>query len=101
MKRLSWQILLGASLLGLSIFFYVVHYLIFKEMRAREINKDQEKSFICLDAQKKFFTNHLYPAAKKIAESILVATDNSFYKEMSEDFLEFLEQEKAVLGGEL
>ena len=78
-----------------------MHYLIFKEMRARDVNKDREKSGLCLDAQKKFFINHLYPAAKKIAESILAATDNSFYKEMSEDFLEFLEQEKIVLGGEL
>lgn len=76
-----------------------MHYLMFKEMRARDVNQDQEKSLICLDAQKKFFSNHLYPAAKKIAESILAATDNSFYKEMSEEFLEFLEEEKAVLGG--
>ncbi len=78
-----------------------MHYLMFKEMRARDVHQDQEKSLICLDAQKKFFNNHLYPAAKKIAEAILSATDNSFYKEMSEDLLEFLEEEKAVLGGEI
>ena len=31
MKRLSWQILLGASLLALSVLFYFLHYLIFKD----------------------------------------------------------------------
>lgn len=31
MKRLSWQILLGASLLVLSILFYFLHYLIFRD----------------------------------------------------------------------
>ena len=78
-----------------------MHYLIFKQMRATEIKQDPEKSSMCLDAQKKFFTEHVYPAAKHIAESILSTTRNSFYKEMSEDLLEFLEQEKAMLGGAL
>ncbi len=78
-----------------------MHYLIFKEKRAAEIGQDQEKSSMCFDAQKKFFTEHVYPAAKHIAGSIVAATRNRFYKEMSEDLLDFLEQEKAVLGGTL
>jgi len=31
MKRHSWQIILGASLLGLSIVFYCIQYLVFRD----------------------------------------------------------------------
>ena len=31
MKRLNWQIVLGLSLVGLSAFFYLIHYVIFRD----------------------------------------------------------------------
>ena len=31
MKRLNWQLVLGLSLIGLSAFFYLIHYVIFRD----------------------------------------------------------------------
>ena len=31
MKRLNWQVVLGLSLIGLSAFFYLIHYVIFRD----------------------------------------------------------------------
>ncbi len=32
MKRLNWQLVLGLSLIGLSAFFYLIHYVIFRDV---------------------------------------------------------------------
>jgi TorA maturation chaperone TorD len=71
-----------------------MYYLIFKEQRAQAT----ENALICLEAQKKFFTQYVYSPAKKIAETIMAQTQNNFYKEMAEELLEFIESEKKVLA---
>ncbi len=76
-----------------------MYYIIFKEIKASEKDDGKEKSSVCLDAQKKFFFDYLYPAAKGIASKIISATKNIYYKEISEDFLDFIEKEKKELGG--
>lgn len=74
-----------------------MHFLIFKENRAL-VNNDseasQEKAALCHDIQKKFFTEHLYPAAKKITDDIISQSDGSFYKDIAEEMIDFLESEK-------
>ncbi len=78
-----------------------MHYLIFKRLHALESEDSvdaKEKAFICLDAQKKFFTEHLYPAAVKIAEAIISKTPNNLYLKIANEMLEFLESEKEILG---
>ncbi len=75
-----------------------MYYLIFKKCHAAE-NKDiedpEEKAAICVDAQKKFFKEHLYPAAKGIAEKIIsVSEKKSFYADRATELLEFAESEK-------
>ena len=77
-----------------------MHYLIFKNIHALEDKEGRdvkEKVAICLDAQKKFFAEHLYPAAKKIAEKIISMTENNFYTTIAKEFLEFLESENLYL----
>lgn len=69
-----------------------MHYLILKEIRTR----NSEKASVCFDAQKKFFTEHLYPAAKKIAEKIISMQGHNFYLEAARDLLSFLESEKEL-----
>lgn len=69
-----------------------MHYLIFKEINA----PDTEKASICRDAQKKFFNEHLCPAAKKIAERI-IAKDSS-YKNRAKELLEFIQCESQLLS---
>ena len=103
----------------LSCEFEFMHYLIFKKLHAShplesEDSADaKEKSFICLDAQKKFFTEHLHPAAIKIAEAIITKTqkewresvppqtphleENNFYIKIANEMLQFLESEKRFL----
>ena len=76
-----------------------MYYIIFKEIKASGKNDGEEKSSVCLNAQKKFFINYLYPAAKEIASKIISTTNNIYYKEISEDFLDFIEKEKKELGG--
>jgi len=67
-----------------------MHYLIFKENNA----PTREKAEICLDAQRKFFTEHLSPAAKAIAQKILAASENPFYKNAASELIDFLSQEE-------
>jgi TorA maturation chaperone TorD len=71
-----------------------MHYLIFKEGKA----PTQEKAEICLDAQKKFFTEHLSPAAKAIAQKIIATTENPFYKNAASELIDFLSQEEELFN---
>lgn len=78
-----------------------MHYLVFKRLYALEnndIDDAAEKALVCLDAQKNFFTEHLYSAAKKIAGSIVSQTENTFYLEIAQEMLTFLESEARFLG---
>ncbi|MFQ6042717.1 MAG: molecular chaperone TorD family protein [Candidatus Poribacteria bacterium] len=104
---------------SLSCEFEFMHFLIFKKVYALESEDDadaEEKAFICLDAQKKFFAEHLYPAAIKIAGAIIAKTkkewrenvppqtpnleENNFYIKIAHEMLQFLESEKKLLGGD-
>jgi nitrate reductase assembly molybdenum cofactor insertion protein NarJ len=69
-----------------------LHYLILKQMRAH----DAQQALICFDAQRKFFSEHLYPAASKIAENILTQTQECFYSETALSLREFLASESAL-----
>lgn len=70
-----------------------MRYLIFKEMHA----PSREKVFICRDAQKKFFKEHLHTAVKNIAGKILSLTGNDFYRRTTSDLMEFLKREEGFL----
>ena len=69
-----------------------MHYLILKELNA----PNQDKVSICFDAQKKFFKEHLYPSAEKIAQKIISLTRDGFYCKAGKDLLKFLESEKNI-----
>ena len=75
---------------ALSMELEFMHYLIFKEMKA----PDKGKAAICRDAEKKFFAEHLLPAAKKISGEIVVKTKDAFYREAAEELREFLDAEE-------
>lgn len=79
-----------------------MYYLIFKRVRAIEADdtaKGREKALICLDAEKKFFQEHLYPAATKIIKTIAARAADGFYKKISNEMSNFLEAEKKHFGG--
>lgn len=82
---------------SLNIEFEFMHYLVFKRLCALK-NNSEDNAFVCLDAQKKFFNEHLYPAAKKIGEAIISKSKNKFYVEIANIMLEFLESEKKLFG---
>lgn len=81
--------------------FEFMHYLIFKALYAdthRENDaKADEKMFVCVDAQKKFFTQYLCLPAKQIAQAVLAKTAHNFYKEAAARLLEFMESEEKLL----
>jgi TorA maturation chaperone TorD len=76
-----------------------MHYLIFKQDYAikNKIKNAKEKANICLEAQKKFFAEHLYQGAKNIVEKILSQGENGFYKQIARELLVFLESEQKYL----
>lgn len=69
-----------------------MHYLIFKEIKAPE----EEKAAICLDAQRKFFTEYVHTMAKPIAERIILETTEGFYKNIADEMLDFLKSEEGL-----
>ena len=73
-----------------------MHYLIYKELYClkKNLSKAQVKAKICQDAQKKFFKTHLYPAAKKIVEKVILASENDFYSQLAQSLSAFLESEE-------
>lgn len=71
-----------------------MYYLIFKLIHA----DTDEKRQICISAQKKFFSDHLYQPGIKIARLIISKTENGFYKKMVEEFVDFLNSEKQYLS---
>ncbi len=69
--------------------------LILKRCRASQLSADeQSKIDVCFDAEKKFFIQHLEPAAVLIAEKIISQTENCFYVNIAKDMLEFLASER-------
>lgn len=80
-----------------------MQYLILKRFHALESDDSadaKEKAAICFDAEQKFFTEHLYPSAQKIAEAIISRSSSEFYVKISEEMLVFLESEKKILEGD-
>lgn len=75
---------------GLNAECEFMHYLIFKEMKA----PSNQKAEICQDAQRKFFSEHLSPMAKMIAQKVIAATENYFYKNIASEMIEFLGKEE-------
>jgi TorA maturation chaperone TorD len=78
-----------------------MHYLILKRDRlASPVSADdaQDKAEVCKDAEKKFFVEHLEPAATPIAREILAQTNHPFYKQAAEGVLEFLSCEREHFG---
>jgi TorA maturation chaperone TorD len=73
-----------------------MHYLIYKEAYCfkKNLSQAQAKAKICQDAQKKFFQAHLYPAAKKIVEKVILASEEGFYSERAQSLSAFLESEE-------
>ncbi len=75
--------------------------LILKRVRANQLPADKqakEKIDVCLDAEKKFFIEHLEPAAVLIAEKIISQSENCFYVNIAKDMLEFLASEREHFG---
>ncbi|MHC4120937.1 MAG: TorD/DmsD family molecular chaperone [Planctomycetota bacterium] len=77
-----------------------MHYLIFKRDRlgSGAVDDARDKADICRDAEKKFFIEHLEPAATPIAREILAQTKHPFYKQAAEGLLEFLSCEREHFG---
>lgn len=74
-----------------------MHYLIFKRERlgsGAAVASGQDKAEVCRDAERKFFIEHLEPAATAIAHEILANTAHPFYKQAAEGLLEFLSRER-------
>lgn len=85
---------------SLSSEFEFMYYLIYKRERAlsaKNIKDAQAKASVCADAQRKFFDEHLYPAAKSITQRIIEESEDNFYTEMADEIIEFLESEKCVI----
>lgn len=85
---------------ALTIELEFMHYIIFKSIYAveKDLPDAHEKRLICIEAQKKFFNEHLYPGARTIAEKINAEKDEFLYKEFSRRMLDLLEDEKAYLN---
>ena len=78
-----------------------MYALILKRDRASQLSADdqtKEKMDVCLDAEKKFFIQHLEPAAVLIAEKIISQSENCFYVNIAKDMLEFLASERKHFG---
>lgn len=76
-----------------------MHYLIFKQqhtLKGEPDAKAKKNEAICLTAQKKFFNEHLYPAAQKITEKIIDQSESDFYIRVSKELVKFLEEEKKI-----
>lgn len=77
-----------------------MHYLIYKQLYALTSNTltdVTDKAAICFDAQQKFFAEHLYPAAQRVARAIWAQSAHPFYRQMAAELLEFLETEATRL----
>ncbi len=75
--------------------------LILKRDHAGQLPDDEqakEKMDVCLDSEKKFFIQHLEPAAVLIAEKIISQSENCFYVNIAKDMLEFLTSEQEHFG---
>ena len=73
-----------------------MHYLIYKAQRAMEF-EDKEKAAICVEAQKKFLAQYLYPGLLKIRGAIMHKNKDSFYAQVAQECLKFIASEQGAL----
>ena len=66
-----------------------MHYLVYKAQRAMEF-EDKEKVAICVEAQKKFLAQYLYPGLLKISGAIISKNKDSFYAQAAQECLKFI-----------
>ncbi len=76
-----------------------MHLLIAKRLHARGLPDGEEKEAVCLDAEKKFFTEHLLPAGERIALRIIEEEAEGFYPDAARELLSFLRDEQKLYGG--
>lgn len=78
-----------------------MYYLIYKKTQASKFpsEKGRENIFVCWDAARKFFNEHLYPGAQAILKKLKSRKENSFYNDAAGELEEFLESEKEIFGG--
>jgi TorA maturation chaperone TorD len=76
--------------------FEFMYYLIYKQTHAlkKTDNNSEENKYICFDAQKNFFLEHIYTSSKNIADSIISKSNNNFYITTGREILKFIESEK-------
>lgn len=81
---------------AISVELEFMHFLIYKTIYALEnqIDNFKQKVQTCLDAQGKFFDEHLYPGATAISEKIASTAEGEYYPEIFEEMLIFLKEEK-------
>jgi TorA maturation chaperone TorD len=77
-----------------------MHYLIFKRWRIQTGAAEDagEKSSVCRDAERKFFAEHLEPAATHLAKKVMAASGHVFYTQAAKELLVFLESERKHFG---
>ena len=73
-----------------------MHYLIYKAQRAMEFEA-KEKAAICIEAQKKFLAQYLYPGLLKIGGAIMHKNKDSFYAQVAQECLKFIASEQGAL----
>jgi TorA maturation chaperone TorD len=74
-----------------------MHYLIVQRARLRDLAPDatgDAKAAVCDEAQRKFFTEHLAPAARSIANGILAAAPHPFYVEAAGALNDWIDRER-------
>ena len=83
---------------SLSVELEFMHYLIFKAHHAASKDGDSGgKAEICLQAQCKFFNEYLYPGASSISHKIVGLNEGTFYEDIGQEMLCFLDEEKKIL----
>jgi TorA maturation chaperone TorD len=67
-----------------------------RDLARRSLVDDEikERIEVCLEAEKKFFEQHLEPSSVLIAEKIISQSDNNFYVNIAKDMLDFLASER-------
>lgn len=86
---------------ALNVEFEFMHYLVFKWLRAVEQRLEdwEEKITVCREAQAKFFSEHLYPGSRAVADRILAGQVGKFYPEITRELISFLDQETQLFEG--
>lgn len=69
-----------------------------RERAVRDPANAAEKAAICLDAEAKFFAEHLAPAGRAIASRLREETVHPFYREAGADLEDFMNSESVRLG---